>query len=1171
MESERERRFRQDNVALHSENDPWVLYQPEELYVGVIDRLNRYGVYPPGYQRKHDTKPMTYDWRKMPGHQDNTAYIKDHIEVIPLTQALTTYWNTDAMFVRYVLHDKETGLPLIRQPVITKDGLRWVEDQGFEVFAQVLPVDIDNPDHKRWNFQFVEEYMRQISEADSVQKACIYPTRAGFRVVQPLKERVPIREIEELARAHMFALEKEGFEVDWSCVDWTRKFRLPRVLRDGQRFDVDPYLEPMVEVSRSIYAVSSSGADEEDDEEEAGWSASNPAAATILVSGEERPTYTSETRKKKKRKARRDIPTSYETNLPKRYETLIDMLARSIFANVTENWHRMYLFLAGAMLGKKIPHEYVPEIIRRIALANEAMYPDDPRTWAAEHAESARGTCVRHAQGMNVGGLPKLKKDWPGVAQTFIRAVARGEKALAYALERKTKIPPLKDVEDQLKTMIIGACNVDGVTIVKAPPGLGKTEQAINAAVFRASLAAPDKRAVGIKTAISRENNAGAIEITKKLKSNQTYNLTKRYRSPLSVLNEEGKPVCRYYDAAKEIQKGGQSVHWQVCEGAKQHPCEYKESCKAYGLWEGHEDARVAVGNHALLEQLGDFVGSSGALIIDETPSMLESIEVTASDLDAVLASTTYFGRRYFEIMLPAIKAFSVWMQRLAEISDQNIHSVSIREALVHGSEYVSQVDLQTAIGAAKILEYESAADAIFQCVQVALSEDHRGTAPPIKRELLARLRSDQALATVVGRASKVFKVIYEAIVETDHALRSVARVEERVVRGGGTVRTAIITRADERLVTVMRRRGATILLDANADLHLPVFSAILGTPDKPFYPDYRELHAVDNVRVDRYLAPLPQSTRSGWMISGRPVWPPIIDALRRTLNWVMHPPIKETPPAEIVCIMTYKIVATALRLMLLEVGKIPEELKKPDSNEDLRLHDDPAEDKRLKIELLSAKYKQVWRDMGRSDDDLGEALYELRKIFVPFVLGPKEGRGAGDELRSKIEWRIGHYGGMRGRNDMMNGDAFVALGDPYPNLNEVRNELSYLQLGDKLTERERAESRAAAEKQQCLDRSRAVRRGKFCRELSVGHIRPSGLAWASPEVVILDQMKAKPFESTMTTDEFKEIREKFGLSVDQFAKAIGISSRSAKYYDSGERMIPQATAVEARRFLQNL
>jgi len=43
-----------------------------------------------------------------------------------------------------------------------------------------------------------------------------------------------------------------------------------------------------------------------------------------------------------------------------------------------------------------------------------------------------------------------------------------------------------------------------------------------------------------------------------------------------------------------------------------------------------------------------------------------------------------------------------------------------------------------------------------------------------------------------------------------------------------------------------------------------------------------------------------------------------------------------------------------------------------------------------------------------------------------------------------------------------------------------------------------------------------------------------------------------------MTADEFRQCRDKLGLSLTGMASALGVSRRAVQYYQSGERAIPK-------------
>ncbi|HEY3447470.1 MAG TPA: virulence-associated E family protein [Myxococcales bacterium] len=156
--------------------------------------------------------------------------------VLPLREALEHAFDTDAHLVTYVVAGEEF------QPRINKPGLSAVEaETDAAVQVQVFFADLDNPGHALWT-----EEARAVARAQEaalpVLSTCgIYDTAKGRRIVQPLENPVPAREVEPYLARWLGQLKAAGLVVDEGCDDWTRHFRLPHVLRDGQPFH-SPYV-----------------------------------------------------------------------------------------------------------------------------------------------------------------------------------------------------------------------------------------------------------------------------------------------------------------------------------------------------------------------------------------------------------------------------------------------------------------------------------------------------------------------------------------------------------------------------------------------------------------------------------------------------------------------------------------------------------------------------------------------------------------------------------------------------------------------------------------------------------------------------------------------------------------------------------------------------------------
>lgn len=1101
------------------------LIEAEHL-VAVQPRLEVAGVYQPGWQRKNDPCPMTFDWREFPGSPGNLAKVRAGQLVLPIQEALDRHWDSAAMAVRYLVRHDRTNRWLANQPRVNKEGVKWLKSQGYSVWINTLFVDVDNPDHRVWTPEDVDEFQRILYEAEPLKTAGWYTTRAGYRVIQPLSRPVPVEGSEDLIYAYLLTLDRAGIKVDFSCADWTHVFRMPRTFRDGFRLDRTAdtgsmlALDPDTMPRHSAVARGKTPKPKKKKPDQPVGEDGFPAAA------EAKPTLDDE-EDTETLVPRREGTIEYVKELAPHWMRLVEQLGNIIKLYVKSDWRKMYLALGGSLLFRRIPHELVPELIHQIAISAGSAKPASHRDWA-------RGTCNRHAIGARVSGYRALKQEWPDVARLLRNLTVRIQQQLAVDTEL-VNIPKLSDARQKLLMAMVGAASRPGVTVISTPCGLGKTTGAINGAMLRAEVAAPEDRSPpGSKTAISFDKNRLAIQSTKNIVS--ANGLVRRYRSPVSVEDESGKPVCVFHESAAAIQKGGQSVHWEFCEGKKVDPCPHRPpqgTCRAYGAYEGDELARIATGNHGMLHQLAEFAGGTGLLVVDEPPSILETIELTASHIQDALASKKHFASRYMDAMTPIVQALAIWMGD-QDITEEPI-ATNLGTALTRSADRVGSADLTAACAVTgvdvspQMFDDEdpfgprrpSAAARMFEAVRRALSEDARSDAPPIRKHDAIIARKNVKFAEQLGRASKVYRILYEYVNDRmpDHALRAVIRVVEKKVKGGQIERVALITAPRIDFVKALLRGGPTVLSDANADLHIPIIEKILGTDEKPFLPRIVTIEAQDRARVERSIAPLPRSSRAGWLVAGRPIWQAgILSAIRRTVAWVAR-----DHASKCVCLITYRVIAVAIRAAL-----------------------NPT----------SEPIKKAWTDSGLKLEWLVEAIELLQPILTSWP----------------GEWILGHYGGLRGLDNAMRADAFITLGDPWPNLGEVANEVAFVGLSLPFEARARALCRAELE--QAHGRARAPERTTPCRMLHVGNVVPGGRPWTSPDVHVLEvppSSSVAPHDPSAARVDAIQIRQLLGLTVDQLADRIGIPPAILTGYESGLAAMPAPVYASISSLLKEI
>lgn len=157
-------------------------------------------------------------------------------EFLPIDEALGRDWDCDAHFLTYVLLD-EDGDPLYaratkRSPLV-QDLLR----SGGKVAVSMLVLDYDLPklaDGKKqsWGEGWVGEFVEEVGKTGLPWPTYFYTTKHGARFIYVLDKPVGHLEAEGKLRTIINAYREAGIELDESCTDWTRLFRLPRTVRE---------------------------------------------------------------------------------------------------------------------------------------------------------------------------------------------------------------------------------------------------------------------------------------------------------------------------------------------------------------------------------------------------------------------------------------------------------------------------------------------------------------------------------------------------------------------------------------------------------------------------------------------------------------------------------------------------------------------------------------------------------------------------------------------------------------------------------------------------------------------------------------------------------------------------------------------------------------------------
>lgn len=156
------------------------------------------------------------------------------LQPLPIDQALSMAWPTDAHFVTYFpVNSGSAEYPRMNKPVLPK-----LRHHGADLLTQVLAFDYDNPDHAKWSQDLYAFFWRTLQTAAEIwplagEWSALYTTRGGARIVFLLDQPIPVDVAEGKHRWMVQQLGKVGLRVD-PLSDWTRLFRLPFVKRDGK-------------------------------------------------------------------------------------------------------------------------------------------------------------------------------------------------------------------------------------------------------------------------------------------------------------------------------------------------------------------------------------------------------------------------------------------------------------------------------------------------------------------------------------------------------------------------------------------------------------------------------------------------------------------------------------------------------------------------------------------------------------------------------------------------------------------------------------------------------------------------------------------------------------------------------------------------------------------------
>jgi hypothetical protein len=171
---------------------------------------------------------------------------------VSLTEALETNWPTDAHLVCYQLVGS-TAWPRCNKPVLPS-----IRAAGADLIVPILVFDYDNPNHSDWDLGLLESFeLRMVEAADfgmplAMGWTHLYFTKHGARLIYVLDHAVLAEDAEALSLGVIRDFLAHGIALDSACADWTRLFRLPRVVRDGEETGSADYFQMVHQAGNTL-------------------------------------------------------------------------------------------------------------------------------------------------------------------------------------------------------------------------------------------------------------------------------------------------------------------------------------------------------------------------------------------------------------------------------------------------------------------------------------------------------------------------------------------------------------------------------------------------------------------------------------------------------------------------------------------------------------------------------------------------------------------------------------------------------------------------------------------------------------------------------------------------------------------------------------------------------
>ena len=368
----------------------------------------------------------------------------------------------------------------------------------------------------------------------------------------------------------------------------------------------------------------------------------------------------------------------------------------------------------------------------------------------------------------------------------------------------------------------------------------------------------------------------------------------KRRFGPLSMMDEKNKPICKYYNSARYLVSGGQTMQLVMCRGHDdENKCKHYDECEAKDGIEGDEKARVILSTHPLAGVLSDLIGENELLVMEGPPSVLESFAVTLEDFDTTNEILHHFDELFAVSIKPALEGLLKWV----EFYGTPGVATSVPDAL---GEVFFEID---SFADARVLYNDDLSD-LLESVANSQLPHRRGYAPPIKPDVLQESKNDTKLAEELGIASKVLSAILQGAQKPEHLMLRIDQGPLSDDEDTQPTRTFVVTRVRDYIIRAIDRVGPVVIIEDDAKARLPVYTKLLG--HKPRVYEYDpDRDAV----IDRTCYQYNNATRKNWSPNGKlTLAPSFLTATKKLFEWA-----SEHPEAKTLGIVSTKVIELAL------------------------------------------------------------------------------------------------------------------------------------------------------------------------------------------------------------------------------------------------------------------